>query len=77
MSERAHRMPTLKESAAPKPVDYTGIETQLVEAERAMQEVLADNERLKRRVADLEDKLQRVTAMHNALVAKRNGGKRE
>jgi hypothetical protein len=71
------RFPTLRETRSARPEaeaqaePETGVERdELAKAEEAMKTVLAENERLKRHVLDLEDRLHRVTVMYNNLVAK-------
>lgn len=69
------RFPTLRETRSARPEvepqakPETGVTMEELDKTReAMQTVLEENERLKRHVLDLEDRLQRVTAMHNAAI---------
>jgi regulator of replication initiation timing len=43
---------------------------ELDKTREAMQTVLAENERLKRRVSELQDRLDRTIAVHNAQIEK-------
>jgi cell division septum initiation protein DivIVA len=43
---------------------------QLDQTREAMETVLAENERLKRRIHELEDRLARTIAVHNAQIEK-------
>jgi hypothetical protein len=69
------RFPTLRETRSARPEAEVQAEPETVvtmdeldQTREAMQTVLAENERLKRHVLDLEDRLHRVTALHNATI---------
>jgi regulator of replication initiation timing len=71
------RFPTLRETRSARPEaeakaePETGVSVDELERTReAMETVLAENERLKRRVSELQDRLDRTIAVHNAQVEK-------
>jgi regulator of replication initiation timing len=71
------RFPTLRETRSARPQaeaqaePETGVTMdQLDQTREAMETVLAENERLKRRVTELQDRLDRTIAVHNAQIEK-------
>jgi regulator of replication initiation timing len=71
------RFPTLRETRSARPQaeaqaePETGVTAdELDKTREAMQTVLMENERLKRRVSELQDRLDRTVAVHNAQIEK-------
>jgi hypothetical protein len=79
VNERPARFPTLDESRGAQDVEFDDLDNGLADrriaedlerANEAMRAVLAENERLKGRVAELEDRCAAVTKLYNAQIEK-------